>query len=185
MIERWLILISGFTQSRARPCGIESLWLGLRRIASPATSVQIHSWNNDFDALARFIARCSAPMPRIDVAGYSWGGNAAVELAGHLDRQQVPVNQLLLCDAVRRTPLMPRWAPLSVLSMTRLLTLTVPANVASCTYFTQRRNRPAGHRVIAASRRTRITYGGELRRRHEDMDEAPEFAAACAAAAEL
>jgi pimeloyl-ACP methyl ester carboxylesterase len=185
VIERWHFLFSGFNQSRRYACGMESLWLSMRRIATPDVSVQFNDWNADIEAIAQFCCRCSKPAPDIFVYGYSWGGNAALELCDRLGKKDLHVRHLVLCDAVRRTPIMPKWAPLSVLSMTNWLKLEVPKTVAAVTYFTQKQNKPAGHRVVAEGEYTKIINGGTLQRRHEDMDEAPEFTAACARIAGL
>jgi hypothetical protein len=179
VIERWFDLISGFSQDRDDPCGMDGVWLGLRPIASPTVSLGIHCWNDNLKGRAKFIKRNSVPMPVIDIAGYSYGGYAAIELAQHLAKLGLPVRHLILCDAVRRFHVA-KW-----FSLTQWTKLTVPANVQACTYFRQSEDIPAGHRVVAESGRTRLIDGGFLPLGHNAMDEAPEFHAACAAVAGL
>lgn len=177
MIQRWIFLISGFTENRAHPCGIESLWMTVRDYASAVTSVQLHSWNDPLGEMAPFVKRCSIPDPRILIIGYSWGGDAAVDFCSDLKNVGLGVDQLVLGDAVFRS----NWAgkrfnKARLRSLLPFAKLRIPANVRKVTWCYQRNNKPAGHEpIVLDPGRTKLHSGVDARCVHGEIDECDIF----------
>ena len=173
MISRWHILISGFQQDLGRPTGIEQLWLSLRPLSSPETSIQMFPWDAEWADVASFIDRTSYPFPSIYVAAYSWGvGHGFLQLAAALDQRGRPVAHATLCDGVYK----PALRLTSWLALTPWPKLKIPANVRSVSWFRQHVNTPAGHDLIAVDpQKTRIADPVVLSHRHDEMDEAAAF----------
>lgn len=174
-IDAWLVVIAGRTQRRGRPTGPQKLFADAhRRFSGPTTNVSYWSWSDNWAELAQMIARVGngaieTEKFRVAIAGYSWGGDAAIELAARLGGHGIDVARLVLCDAVYRSCLFSlRW-----LSLTPWPTLHVPANVRRASWFYQRQNPLLhGHRVVAMDpKETRIDLGVELKARHEHMDD--------------
>jgi len=150
MIRVWHVLISGFTESWAKPTGTEELWRKLAVLESPKTAVLAPlEWDADWKAVAGFIRRNSESLlPLINVYAYSWGaGWGFVNLAKHLG---INIRRAVLCDPVYRSPFMPAAIPLNPLSFFSSPTITVPRNVMDVRWLYQRRNKPAGHTPVSA-----------------------------------
>ena len=173
MISRWHILITGYQQDLGRPTGMEALWLALRPLSSPETSVQMFPWDADWADVAAFIDRTSYPFPSIYVVAYSWGvGHGFLQPAAALERRGLSVAHATLCDGVYK----PALRVASWVALTPWPKLRVPANARSVSWFRQSVNRPAGHDVMAADpSRTQVGGAVELKLRHDQMDEAPQF----------
>lgn len=82
-MTRWVLPITGFTESVDRPTGTETLWRQLRRYASRDTVVLTpRVWSADMAALARFVVRNSEGRAEVAVVAYSWGaGVGFIEFA--------------------------------------------------------------------------------------------------------
>ena len=182
MITTVHIFGMGFTQSAARLTGMERVWCRLRDLSSASTLVMTPlPWDTDPEPVAALIDRNATAEARIFGYFYSWGGGWLFpRLAKELGNRGRHLEHVVLCDAVARTSYLPSWIPINPLSMTKLLKLEVPHNVNRVTWFRQHTNRPAGHDLAAAKHSvTVIEPCMELQLRHEEMDDAPEFQAAC------
>lgn len=175
MISRWHILISGFTQTLGGATGTRRLWLELRELSSADCSVQIYPWNTEWREVAAFVRGCSYPSVAINVYGYSWGGNGAVQLAEALAEEGLVVDQLLLCDAVWRSNLLPSWLPANPLSLLSAPKLKVPVNVRHVKWCYQRQDRPRGHVPVARGSSTFISEGVQVDLPHAGMDDSVEW----------
>lgn len=181
IIAEWHILLSGFLQRAGDINGVVLIWDELRKLV-PEAEVQLHGWDANLPDLAELIARLSPSFtgPRVNLYGYSWGGQSAVLLARELRRRGVVVQHLVLSDAVYR-----HWYRLgwwrAFLPGVRII---VPDNVRRVTHFRQRQSRPKGHAVTAENPgRTMMDPVVWLPVDHMWMDDAAEFRAACVAAA--
>lgn len=179
----------GFTQRLCRAGnGVYSLYEHVyRSCASPATLVAYHPWYLRASILAECLVRlneeCFAATEqplRIAVAGYSFGGGTAVQLAQALVGSGVRIDRMTLCDAVGR-----RFGRLGWLRAANpWTTLYVPATVRRLTWLRQRNPRwqlrppffwPAGHDVVAAQG-VQVEGPVELEVDHLQADNAPAFA---------
>ena len=177
-IRKVWVPVMGFTQTALRQTGMETLWCRLRELSSQATWVfSPQPWSTDARAIAAQVDRIAAPDAQIYVMPYSWGaGQFFIDFANALAALKRPIHHAVICDGVYRSRLLPHWLPANPLSMTRLPKLKVPANVREVTWFFQRQNRPAGHEPVAVDPLwTLIHPGRELKLRHEQMDDCPEF----------
>lgn len=167
---RWVVVISGFTETRVKQTGSEILWRKLRPFCSPNTTIQFREWDSDWEGMASFIDRNSFHDTRVLVAAYSWGaGHGFVKLAEALAKRNRYIDRAVLCDPVYRAPLLPlRW-----LALTRWPTIKLPHNVRAVDWLYQRKNRPWGHQpVLSTGFKPR---GIELQVKHDEMDEHDEY----------
>lgn len=182
-IAEWHILLSGFMQRQGDVNGMVHIWDELRRVVeSPSVVVQLHSWNCNLADIAELIKKLTpldAP-PRINLYGYSWGGQSCVNLARELRRRGLQVDHMVLSDAVYR-----HWYPFGWWrAFAPWRSIRVPDNVRRVTHFRQQQSLPMGHRVIAENPGlTTIDPVTWLRVDHCWMDDASQFRAACLDAA--
>lgn len=181
-IKEWHIVLSGFLQRAGDVNGMVLIWQDLRRVVPSHAVLQLHSWNCNLPDLAELISRLAPDdaAPRINVYGYSWGGQSAVLLARQLRRRGVSVNHLVLSDAVYR-----HWYPLGWWrAFAPWRSIRVPDNVRRVTHFRQRESWPRGHRLVADNPvLTELEPVQFLTAEHCWMDDRPEFRQACIAAA--
>lgn len=182
-VRRWHIVISGFLQNEGRPTGMVRLWRWLgQEHSGPESCVELRSWNDNFRDLAELIWRVqpAAPEesgPTVMIYAYSWGaGWGAIELARQLRKRGIPVAAMVLSDPVYRSP----WRSLAWLAMVSWSSIRVPANVRRVTWFRQRMNRPAGHRLVAADpAATEIAPPVLAHVTHQYMDDLRSFHLEC------
>ena len=146
------LMITGFTERRDEmSAGLGDLWYQIhKRYAGPDTINHLFHWFESPRNVARWIHRhCynreEGTYPEIQIVGYSFGGQTAINVCRELDNlANITVRSLTLIDAVRRRT---RW-PIGWLSaFNRIARLTVPANVQRVDSFIQRQNWPRGHKV--------------------------------------
>lgn len=139
-----------------------------------------HQWGEHADLLTN--PEWTDPQCTVDLAGYSYGGDAAVRLCWALDRIGMRVRRLFLCDAVRR------FGWMLPASLWRWWTLRVPPNVERVEWWRQRNDwRIWGHRVARAGDIGLGIRGHEVtipRLLHAQMDEHEGFQRAVMGAAE-
>jgi len=183
-------IFSGYLQSLGSPgsgmVGIEHDAF-VRACNRPDVRVRLFPWNIDANDVAESLWRYRPqdngvnPKQEHIVVGYSYGGDRAVKFAKALkDRGDCTINEMWLCDAVRRFDCAP-----GVAGATGLGRLVVPDNVKQCNYFVQRNPRwafrndpfqPRGHKVVAADPNKTIINGPILKTStHSYMDNSNEF----------
>lgn len=176
------ILISGFTQHEGRMQGIFALrekLINAGHSQGPRFRVRSFPWNASLGQIAeevQIVSTYYGHKPVVNLAGYSYGGWAAIRFAGELETRGIDVDILTLCDPVARPNWWPRPLPAasSMLGRNWSRVLRIPNNVLCMNEFRQTENRPCGHRLeIPAA--TQLKLSQQLMRRHEDMDDAPEF----------
>lgn len=181
-VKEWHIVLSGFRQRQGDVNGMVLIWQDLKRAIPNHAVLQLHSWNCNVPDLAELIARLAPDdaQPRVNIYGYSWGGQSAVHLAHQLRRRGVGVAHMVLSDAVYR-----HWYPLGWWrAFVPWRSLRVPENVQRVTHFRQRESFPMGHTVVADNPgRTKLDPVQWLKTDHCWMDDAPQFRRACLAAA--
>lgn len=162
-----LIGISGFAETERRPSGVEDvLWSVFSSVEHVATARFL--WKDSLVTMVRLIRRMKTHWPEIEIniLGYSYGGQTAVNLAAKL--WPWTVTNLFLIDPVWRwSNHMP-----SVLSMYGMGTLTVPKNVTTCTLWRQRQSAIRGCKVVMQSADTGFTED-ELSHTHTKIDNSP------------
>lgn len=170
-ISRWLWIFSGFLQSMKAANGSEMIWRSARRLATADMCVQLRDFCSDPKTVAGFIARNSPDLtpPRVVLAGYSWGGDCAVDVAKVLGEHGYPVEELVLGDGVFRGGFL------------EFGDLRVPDTVQRVTAFVQRTDHPRGSKILYR--------GGELAPvvlpyGHAGIDDSAEYADAVIAAAQ-
>jgi len=138
-----IIIISGFTERRFEDIGSSRLYEDLKEIYGSKVPVFMCEWNENFQDLADNLNRKG--VKEIVVGAYSWGaGNGLSKLSKHFKGQIYAV----LCDPVYRSkfPWM-RWR-----AMTNWLlppVIKYPSNVTVVHWFSQRSDKPQGHKVLA------------------------------------
>lgn len=178
MIGKRLICISGFTQSKARPNGIEALWLKLLHYERHGIRVSYMPWNSDWSGFAEHVFRTAhGTLLHLDVRCfcYSWGcGHGFLSLAREFRKRGMQIRFAVLSDPVyfyRWAIWRSMWSPL--LGKPKLV---IPPNVKRVWHYRQERNLPAGHGLVAKDRaETSLVDCGVLDRTHQYMDDAPEF----------
>ena len=114
--------------------------------------------------------------PLINIAGYSYGGWAALRIADQLGFRGYLTHHLTLCDPVAR----PHWLPQPIPALSSLLgrrfsrRLKVPITVLNLYGFYQLQNRPQGHRLHVTAN-TNVVYSTQLNKMHSEMDDTSEF----------
>lgn len=172
-VKRWIVVISGFTQTRGADSGSLRLWERMRAFSGPDTVVQLKLWKDDMRDFARMIHHRSAPNERILVCAYSWGaGHGFVSLARELRKLGRSVESAVLCDPVYRSALITfRWR-----AMTDWGRIVVPGNVGDVRWLRQAENRPRAHDVVAEpNAATWVHHPIVLPLRHGEMDRAAEY----------
>jgi hypothetical protein len=176
-VERWIVLISGFTQGEGRARGMDALWLALRECSGPRTVVELLTWRHNMRDYAERLWRMRPPNGRsvdVRVAAYSWGaGHGFLSLARQLDRRGIGVSRAVLCDPVYHSVFAP-WR--AIISPFVEPTIVVPDNVSHVWTMRQTQNRPHGHRVVAADpAATAVEAPVALNCDHEYADDASAF----------
>lgn len=189
-IDQWDLIVDGFTRREGMVDGSNHLWFKANVNSSPAHVVEFRSWKFRYADFATQISRFlpDDKHPVINLAGYSYGGYSVVKVARELDRRGIPVQCLILCDAVYR-----HWyAAGQWRSMVPWSKIVIPKNVREVFWFRQQHPRfalyrdqefcgydrfaqPAGHEVVAPGTETRLHKAVILDREHTFMDAAPEY----------
>lgn len=186
-MRRWILPITGFRQSVARPTGLERLWSALRQFSAPDCVVSTPlPWNADMRGLAAFVARNTNGPARVLLVAYSWGaGVGAINFACEAWRIGVEIPLAVLCDPVYRSPLLPTWMPINPLSLTSAPRIEVPPSVAEVRWLRQQQDSPRGHDLVAElPAETKIRPPVWVNAKHGDIDESAEFHHIALAAAE-
>lgn len=188
-MREWHIVISGFQQRRGKLNGMVTIWRDLIDIvqSKPSARVELLLWSDSVSEMAEQIKLLSPEleMPIVNIYGYSWGGQSAVNLAKELRRRSIKVNRLTLSDPVYRASrfLMFFWL-LQWRAFWDSYTITVPDNVLRATAFYQRSNYPRGHLLKAANPGlTEIDEPVIVNTDHCWMDQNDDFRTACRNAA--
>lgn len=147
MIEHYHILIGGFAQSRATvDNGIDQLEQLVHEEHGSSTTRSVYlPWSSDVKEVARWMHKHSNDFPRIQLAGYSFGGQTAVDLATELSEYVLAVESLTLVDAVCRRARHPLGWLSAVNPFARI---RVPENVERLAVFRQAQSWPRGHQVV-------------------------------------
>lgn len=171
----WAIIFGGFRQKTGRPSGSFNLWrkvhaqFGANRFRS-----EFRAWNDDVDEVANLVFHASRSdlAPNVNVAGYSWGGAAALRFCRRLADRGIEVDRVVLSDPVyRHCYFAGNWRAFVPGSRIR-----VPENVRRVDWFRQRVDFPGGHDLVCDDPGyTLIAEPIELCRRHVWMDDAPEY----------
>lgn len=176
MIDHWIHVVTGKHQTRATRTGMHELWFELRDMSSAGTCVQVDSWNENWADMAEFLNAYTTDAPVIDLIGYSFGGDAACDFAGHLDRLGLAVRNLYLVDAVYRNDFFPSYIPAEFTSLLPTSKLHIPGNVAQVEWWYQRNALPMGHEPVKKpGSATKISPGTKLDRLHSQMDDVKEI----------
>lgn len=170
MIKQFDIVISGFTQTRAKPAGLDTIFTDLQELSSPERYVNYCSWKDDFDAVAEFMFRISeGTKPIIRIYAYSWGcGHGFVALSRALAKRGLRVKCAALCDPV--------WCGLlcwEALISWHIKQIPKPDNVDKVVYIRQQMNKPSGVEVVGGE------FKGFLPYTHQNIDDSPEYRALC------
>jgi len=170
-VERWIVCVGGLGQDEPGRHGIDEIQDAVfRQCTCEFTRVPRMSWRDSPKAIARriFNRRPVGHQPRVVLIGFSYGGWTAVLIARELEGLNVPVETLLLIDAVWR-PL--AWLP-SLTSLMRRWKIDLPANVGACYAWRQKRSTPCGHDIDPG--RVRQFTEHTLNVPHDEIDEHPE-----------
>ena len=180
MPKKWIVPITGFTQSIDRPNGFDSLWHKLRELpeldGSSSVVMTPQEWSASFGHIANFIHRHKngSEEPLIYVFAYSWGcGRGFIRLAKELKKRGMSIQHAVLCD-----PVFHSWARIWR-SMVFSPAIKIPSNVHRVSWFRQKQNRPRATELVATGKYTVIDQPIWLKRSHEWMDDAPEFHEKC------
>lgn len=188
-MREWHIVISGFQQRRGTLNGMVKIWNDLIDIVShkPRARVELLLWGDDVSDMAEQIKQLSPEleMPIVNIYGYSWGGQSAVNLCRELRKRSIKVNRLILSDPVYRAArfLMFFWI-FQWRAYWDAVTISIPDTVLRATAFYQRSNYPRGHLLVADN--PGLTVIDEpiiLSTDHCWMDRQDEFRDACRQAA--
>lgn len=176
------ICISGFTQTRGSFHGILKLREELRSDGHSfgvANRVEYMPWTanwKNYAADLSSVCNYHGLRPEVLIAGYSYGGWGAIQLAKRLEKLGINVQIMILSDVIARPWFWPRPLPAvtSLLGRKYSFSLRVPDNVINLAEYYQLKNRPQGHRTIIGNV-TRRVHTIELHHTHMRMDDAPEF----------
>lgn len=186
---KWILPITGFTESASYPTGVESIW---RRTLRPFHADDLiilrpETWGADMRELAIFIARNSSTRARVMVVAYSWGaGVGFTSFAWAAHQLGIQIEIACLCDPVFRSRLLPSWLPLNLLSLFPIgPSIRIAPSVQRVEWVRQRNSLPAGHDLEAADpQSTQIRRPTILSLPHHLMDESEAFRMLVAAEAE-
>ena len=186
----FVICISGFTQHRGYAHGILKL---REKLISAGHSEGLNHrvwympWYTDFEHVVDdilFSTTNIGKIPKVLIAGYSYGGWGSLQLARILERHGIDVDTMILSDPVgrplsflRSVPILNRLpAPLSLLGRDWAPSLKVPASVKEVYEFHQQEkwHRPQGHRLIPTNG-TLMHPPVTVSKRHQQMDDLPGF----------
>lgn len=178
----FVICVSGFTQHAGYFHGILKLREQLLDAGFANGSHQrviYLTWKADFHRVAQelsIVCNHQGFKPAVVLAGYSYGGWGAIQLASQLERVGIDVFSLVLSDPVGRQWWWPRPLPAitSMLGRNNAFKLDVPANVHRCVSFYQTVNRPQGHQLRPANG-TKMVEPVQLAVTHQRMDDAEQF----------
>lgn len=184
-----ITIFSGFLQRLGSP---GSGFVGLQRDIELLTThrndvrVGLYPWKANAsdvaESLWRYRPRENGHDPKQIhvVVGYSYGGDRAVKFVRELEsRGGTTVRHLLLCDGVRRFDCVPGLA-----AATGIGALIVPSIVEECIYYVQKNRRwgirrepfqPAGHRVVAESKGTKLVGPVVKKASHSYIDNDSHF----------
>ena len=166
----------GFTQAWDSETGQERLWRKLRSTCPKDLVLDPIPWDANMKFAARFIDRNTPPDSPLYGYFYSWGGGWFFpRVCKELQKLKRRFNTVVLCDAVSRTKWLPSWLPINFLSMTDIPKLVVPSNVDNVYWFRQQENRPAGHRIVSASSKTKIYPGRWMDVPHNVIDDHKDY----------
>lgn len=176
------ICVSGFSQNCGYYHGIlklrESL-LTAGHSEGVASRVWYLPWTSNFRRVANelgIICNQHGIRPQVMIAGYSYGGWGAIQLAKELSRSGIFVRSMVLSDPVARPWFWPRPLPAvsSMLGRRFSFALRVPSNVLQLFSFYQIDNRPQGHKLIVRPP-TLQHKPVRLDLPHTEMDDAEAF----------
>lgn len=179
-MREWHVIISGFQQKSGTLNGTVQIWDDLMKVASghDCARVELLRWDDNIANLAELISRlCPADsMPLINIYGYSWGGMTAANFARELRRRGIPVNHIVLCDAVyRHWYWLGQWR-----AFVSAWSIRIPENVHKVTQFRQRKSLPMGHAIKADNPgKTKVGPIHWLNADHCWMDDQYAFRKAC------
>lgn len=196
MIRQWIILFMGFTESMHVPTGIEKIWGILRQFSRPELCIVTpRTWNEDVEALARFVVRGSAPEALIMLIGYSWGaGVGCMDFARALHEVQLEANDepervrppydlripvACLADPVYRSRLLPKWLPLNLSTMLTMWPVRVPPLIERVEWVYQTMTRPHATGLVAEQSFTGIGDGVSVAAPHTRIDDHQRFHDLC------
>ncbi len=168
-IDRWVICFSGFLQG-GRVSGIEKIEDAIhRQCHGDTTRVLLKSWKDSpADLASRIWNRCpEGGHPAIVLIGYSYGGYTAVLLARELNERGFEVETMLLIDPVFR--FLGRFP--SLFSLADWWTIEVPSNVRNLFDWSQKINKPSGHKIVESIKTTRNHE--TLMVKHQHIDDSP------------
>lgn len=176
--------ISGFTQNVHYVHGMLKLSERMRRPESGIVDccerrIYFNRWNDDWAKIAEHywhVADMHLQSLTICVYAYSWGaGWGAMQLAKYLERAEMKIKVMVLCDPVYRHPKWYlRWLSLMHRDSKLAPAIYIPKNVKEVFHFHQRVNVPSGHKLIATGD-TLLRPPIELKRIHQKMDDSWEF----------
>lgn len=168
-IKYYHIVIAGFTQKFGlQGNGIDRLDHELHKLyGGQDTRNWYLPWYCDVTGYAESIFNYGKDA-KIQIAGYSFGGQTAVNLCRELAVRGVSVDRLCLIDAVKRRSRFP-WGWLSAFN--RLTKIRVPDNVKGVSIFTQSNGWPRGHRVVFNNPTVSVSINEDMRNvTHIHMD---------------
>tara|TARA_R110000868_G_scaffold162116_3_gene393108 strand:+ start:110 stop:700 length:591 start_codon:yes stop_codon:yes gene_type:complete len=178
-----IAVISGFTETERKSCGLDTIQRDLAELYKPAAQVEVYdlrSWKADMKGLASLMKRDG--ITHTVIIAYSHGaGYASPLLSRYLDEHNISVKSALLCDPVYRPQWLPRWTIAQLLSIRSLIpksaVIKFPANVQSIKGVRQVQNIPRAHPVIIEGREKswEVSLIDRPSINHSCIDEAPEF----------
>jgi pimeloyl-ACP methyl ester carboxylesterase len=185
-MQALIVFISGFTQSEKRFNGVfrqfRNALVYRRQQRGEGARIEYRTWRYDWEAMAEYSQHMLDPGGVVYIVGYSWGGGwGARRYTQELANRGIEVPELLLCDAVYRSSVLPVWAPANIRSVFNSGPLApkieIPSNVRNVHWLRQRENKPQGHDVSPVNpQRTALTMPVLLKLPHSEMDESDEFA---------
>lgn len=158
-IDAAVVTFAGFTQAPSPTVGVGRLHARIEQLLHDRRreSVELRSWDSDFDALAAWI---TAKQPdQIIVIGYSYGcGWALKQFAARMKQLGRSIDLAFLIDPV------PRFRVLKPLAYTRAGKYKIPANVEETHYWRQLNAGPYGREPVHPDAKPvicRRVYGAE------------------------
>ncbi len=148
-VTSWILFFQGFLQDEGGRTTLERVHRRVnQRCSGPNTIISIGGWRDNVSDKARRIANWrdeqTGDNPRVVIVGFSYGGWSATRVCVELQKHDMPVEALLLCDPVGRffghLP--------SSFSMLDVIPIRVPANVRKLYTWRQKANYPRGGRIV-------------------------------------